>query len=368
MPRHIVHISAHYPPYLGGTERVAFEVATMLARRGNTVDVITSTIGYTANFQDEHIINYGVHRMPAFICANVPVIPGLFFKLLTAPQSSIFHIHVVQAFIPEVVLLAAKIRRIPVIAHFHLDVAPSGRFGKLFELYKKTLFPVMLSHATKVIVFSEDQKQLLHTKYDVSLSNIAIIPNGVSDDFFFKQKRILPAKPVLLCVGRLSQQKNIKQLLQALDGISDQVVTYIVGEGELKAELEALSQKLHLQNVHFVGRADGEELKQYYRKANIFVLPSEREGMPLVLLEAMAMGLPIIGTDVIGIQNLVLPGKNGLLVPLRDSKALQNAIASLITSPKMYAQMAKSAQLMAKKYSWHTLVKELEHLYDVVSR
>lgn len=107
--------------------------------------------------------------------------------------------------------------------------------------------------------------------------------------------------------------------MASLEGISDQFVTRIVGDGELRSKLEQQARELNLKNVTFAGRKDDDELRDEYDAADIFVLPSEREGMPLVLIDAMAMRLPAVGTDVLGIRDMIDDGTNGLLAPLDDA-------------------------------------------------
>lgn len=354
-----LQITAFYPPALGGMERVAENIAIELAATGQSVEVVTSTIGHTPHFADHASDGYTVSRLPATMIAGLPVIPGLFLHLLRQPKRSVYHVHVAQAFIPEIALFAAWLRRGVFVAHFHLDVIPSGRFGVLFSAYKRFLFPKMLRSAHAVIVFSEDQKQLVSTRYGVSENRIRIIPNGIRRGFERTEKRTLRQPATLLFVGRLSTQKNIGFMLRALDGISETVTTRIVGDGELKRKYEQLAKKLELKNVTFVGRKDDDELRAEYEQADLFVLPSEREGMPLVLIDAMAMRLPAIGSDVLGIRDLIHHEHTGLLVPLDDTQALRHAITTLISSEEAYHSMSEASYEAVKTLAWPHLVRRL---------
>lgn len=351
----ITHVSAYYPPSLGGLERVAEQLAIQQALSGHEVKVVSSDIGYEKSFKDPAIQGYEVKRLRSVVIANVPIIFNLFLELIKSPKGSIFHIHVAQAFVPEISLIAGRIRRAKVVAHFHLDVMPSGRLGFLFGAYKKTLFGWMLRRVDEVIVFSEDQKLLVSHKYGVQALRIKIIPNGVSRDFFDMGKKEMHVKPRILFVGRLSYQKNLSMLLASLDGISDNFDTTLVGSGELENELMAMADRLCLKNIHFVGRMDGADLLREYQKADFFLLPSEREGMPLVLMEAMAMRLPIIGTDVLGTRDLVQDGHNGILVKLGDVQAMRNAIQSMASNKARYQTMSDNAYKLVKGFSWESI-------------
>jgi len=171
-----------------------------------------------------------------------------------------------------------------------------------------------------------------------------------------------------LFVGRLAVQKNIDMLLHALDGISEQFETVLVGDGELEGELKALAEKLHLENVRFFGRADGADLIDLFAQADLFVLPSEREGMPLVLLEAMAMGLPTVATDIAGNRDVVIDGENGRLVPLNDAAAMRRALVELASDEALYSRMSESARKSAERFRWDAVGQDFEDVYARVAK
>jgi rhamnosyl/mannosyltransferase len=167
----------------------------------------------------------------------------------------------------------------------------------------------------------------------------------------------------LLFVGRLSVQKNIPLLLHALDGVSERFETTLVGDGDQGRMLRETADRLRLQNVRFHGRADNAELRGLYQDADVLVLPSEREGMPLVLLEALAVGLPIVATDIPGNRDVVLPGRTGLLVPPSDPAQLRRALLEVTGDAQRYQRMSEAARARAARYSWTSVGAEFERLY-----
>lgn len=359
-----VQVVAYYPPALGGMERVAENIAVELAAHGETTEVVTSTIGHDPAHTDEQATGYRVTRLWGMMFGGLPLIPGLFWHLLRQPRGSLYHVHVAQAFVPEATWLAARLRGGKFVAHFHLDVVPSGTFGAIFSAYKRLLFPSMLRAADTVLVFSDDQKSLVHDRYGVDLARVATLPNGIRRGFLRSDDKPLHTPARLLFVGRLSHQKNIAHLLDALDGISEHYETRIVGDGELRGELERYAQRLGLHNVTFAGRKDDDELLHEYERADIFVLPSEREGMPLVLIDAMAMRLPAVGTDVLGIRDMISHGTNGLLAPLEDAAAFRRQIETLAHSPETYARLSTQAYDSVRELAWPQLTRRLiEEVY-----
>ena len=205
-------------------------------------------------------------------------------------------------------------------------------------------------------------------QFGVDSTRVAVIPNGVDETFLYDGQRFLHAKPRLLFVGRLAIQKNLTLLLRALNGISHQFETTLVGEGELETELKQAVDEMRLENVRFHGIADGAELRDLYRSADVFVLPSEREGMPLVLLEALAMGLPIVATDIPGNRDLVIDGQNGLLVTPEDPESLRQALVHVTANPKTYQYMSETSRRLANKYSWEAVCADFERLYAQAGR
>jgi glycosyltransferase involved in cell wall biosynthesis len=335
-------------------------------KRGLEVEVLTSLDRRSRNTDPSGAAF--VRRLPSWEFANTVIMPGLAGALLKLPRRSVVHLHVAQAFVPEVVYATHHLLRgQPYVAQLHLDVGPSGWAGFLLHAYKPLILGPVLRAAAAVVVFTDEQRAVVASKYGVDPLRIAVIPNGVDERFFNTGERFLHSKPRLLFVGRLSVQKNLLLFLRALDGVSDRFDTTLVGDGGLEAELRRAAAKLRLQNVRFYGHADGAELVELYREADLFVLPSEREGMPLVLLEAMAMGLPIVATDVPGSRDIVVQGHNGVLVPLGDPVAFRRALLHVTGDSGMYRRMSDRSRHLVDKYSWRTVGAEFERVYSSLS-
>ena len=160
----IVHVAGYYPPHLGGMETVAQALAENLASRNYDVQVLTSSVDQPtpppATPQNLHI-----HRFKAFEFAHTPIAFGFIPAIFRIPKSSIVHLHLAQAMYPEWVWLMCKIRRIPYVVHFHLDLMPSGTLGRLFVVYKAVVLKFVIRQANKVVVFSSEQKQFIYETY-----------------------------------------------------------------------------------------------------------------------------------------------------------------------------------------------------------
>ena len=365
--RSIVHIAPRYPPELGGLETVVQNLARKQHRLGMRVEVLTS--GHGMNKLRQEAEPFPVRRLKRINIAHTPIMPALLPRLFRLDRGSIIHLHAPRAYVSEIVWIYARLRRHPYLVHMHGMLIPSGRSGRLLlRAYKPLILGPILRGAASIVVFTDEQRSSISAEFGVDPARVAIIPNGVDETFLYAGQRRLHAKPRLLFVGRLVVQKNLLLLLQALEGVSEQFETTLVGDGELATELMAAAADLRLKNVRFHGRADGAELRELYRDADVFVLPSEREGMPLVLLEALAMGLPIVATDVPGNRDVVVPGKSGVLVPLGNPAALRRALLSVTGNPDSYRRMSESCRQIVGKYSWRMVAAEFERLYVQLGR
>ena len=173
----------------------------------------------------------------------------------------------------------------------------------------------------------------------------------------------------LLYVGRLAVEKGLPMLLDSIQQIateSPDVHLTVVGDGADRAYLEDLTQEMGLEkNVAFVGYQSQESVRHYLRQTDVFVLPSFAEGIPVVLMEAMAMGVPVVTTQIAGVSELVESGVNGYLVPPSDSHGLTGAIAKLINDSDKRAQFGKAGR--EKVEQRFDIAKALDNLKDLVS-
>ena len=363
----IVHVAAYYPPHLGGLERVASEVAEQLAHDGYPVTVLTSDISAT-KVADVSVGDLTVRRLWSFDFAHTAFIPSLVWNLLRIKKPAVIHLHLAQAYVPEMVWFAAKIRNIPYVVHYHLDVEPSGKLGFLFVLWKRWVQPIIMRGASHVITLSPEQSTIVQTRYGIHKDRVTFINNGVGRAFLEigKDRKGFNDPLRLLFVGRLSIQKRPERLIEAVAAMKNlNVMLTIVGDGEDRAKLETLTTELRVSNVTFLGSLFGDELLQAYRNADIFVLPSDREGMPLALLEAMAAGLPIVASDVLGITELI--EGVGVLVPCPSPETFTKAITELVNNPEKLQQLSRLSHRKAQRYAWQEAVGRIEEVYETLS-
>ena len=210
----IIHVVSYYPPHLGGMEKGTALRAERFGDRGYSVSVYTSDIGYSRDIAYNTKVQ--VHYLKSIEFAHTPIMFTLFFRLLALPRDSLIHLHIAQAFSPEIVYLVSKLKGIPYIAHIHLDVDPSGPIGFFLETYKKWFLKRVLQSAAKILCQTEQQKRLIASKYALPLESLVVIPNGVAEEYFVEKSTSQKTVPHLLFVGRLAAQKNLPLLIEAV--------------------------------------------------------------------------------------------------------------------------------------------------------
>lgn len=204
-------------------------------------------------------------------------------------------------------------------------------------------------------------------------NKIVVHRMGVNCRLFNYRERIYPkhGNVKLISVARLTEKKGIKYSIQALSNLIQQFknVEYnIVGEGPLKKELIELVNQINLNDyVQLLGQKSQDEVRILLDQSHILIAPSvtakdgDQEGIPVALMEAMAMGLPVISTQHSGIPELIENNVSGLLVPERDEKALEKAISFLLSNPGKWAQYGqKGRKRIEEEYEINKLNKKLE--------
>ena len=363
---HIIQVSSYYPPHLGGQENAVQSLATHLARAGHAVDVITSTQGGASKgitIED----NVCVTRLPGFVFGHAPIMPAFFNTLSSLIQpGSVVHLHIGQAFTPEMVYFLAKFRSFRYIAELHIDFEPSGPAGILLPLYKRLLLRPVLRAAAVVAVLNQKTQRIIQSKYN--LQDVQILNNGIDEGYFdlrrpkFSEKP--PAKLKLLFVGRLSKQKNIPCLLKALTKTRRNVHLDILGAGEEENDIKNIIKSYQLEKkVTLHGRVARSQVMTFYKQSHVLLMPSLYEAQPLVLLEAMAARIPIIGTNVTGVAEHIQG--IGIITP-PTSDGLAKAIDEYYTQYASLPAMVQKGYKKARMLGWPKLLNKYEKLYESI--
>jgi len=239
------------------------------------------------------------------------------------------------------------------------------------DLYKKLFLngdlflPISDYWKRKLIRLDCDEKKIVVNHMGINL-----------EKFKFSIRKIQHEEPIkVLTIGRLVEKKGHEYAIKAIAKIVRKYkkIEYIIaGEGPLRNELEGLVSKFKIEKyVKFLGAVEQKEVLKLYQQAHIFVLPSvtasnrDQEGIPVVLMEAQATGLPVISTYHSGIPEGVLDGKSSFLVPEKDVDALAEKIEYLIEHPEIWADMGKTGRkYVEEKYDINKLNQKVVEIYQ----
>jgi glycosyltransferase involved in cell wall biosynthesis len=193
--------------------------------------------------------------------------------------------------------------------------------------------------AAHVVGSTAEIRAMAIEDYGIAAGRVSVVPNYVDTDLFSPRPR-RAGPPTALFLGRLEDQKNPLALVEALAGTGLRLL--IVGDGSLRGAIEADARR-HGVDVEFRGNVPHRMLPETFAEADLFVLPSRFEGHPKALMEAMAFGLPVVASDVVGISEVVRDGDTGLLCP-PTAAGLAAAIGRLRADPALAARLGKAAR------------------------
>lgn len=237
------------------------------------------------------------------------------------------------------------------------------------HLHYRLLHRYLLNHADQIVAVSPQVLEALKPFHPQIAAPVTVIANAVSLLFYKKTdvERQLPQnRPRIVIVGRLIGLKRHDLLLKALKRCMDDRLEFscvIIGDGDTRKELENLSRHLGLEKrVLFMGARHDVDL--LLPCMDIAVNVSDREGLPISVLEAMSAALPVVATDILGNRELVLPEKTGILCPKGDDRAVAEALGLLIANPEFARKLGQQAQAMIReRYDFAVVAEQWKNLY-----
>jgi glycosyltransferase involved in cell wall biosynthesis len=350
----------HFPPKgQGGTEIATYFMAVHLARRGHDVHVIyVLDEGMPYESREK---GFSIHRIPL---VRIRILGAFFFwyavfRAIRKIDPDIVHVQSLVSGMPA--LFAKKLLRIPYV------VWGQGSDVYLPKGFIKWTSRMVMKNAGSAIALTQDMKRAMQ---DICDRDVAIVPNGISlaevpdgpgvRDEADQEKRVL-------YVGRLSPVKGIQYLIRAMKQVHDAIPEarlIIIGDGREREMLKALAGELGIEHsVEFSGEVPHGQVLSLMQQADVFVLPSLSEGFPMVIVEALACGLPVVASRVGGLPEIITDGTNGFLVEAKDVMALAEKIRLLLQDEQLRKKISADNRELVRKYTWENVVMELEKLY-----
>ena len=285
--------------------------------------------------------------------------------VLDRENFDIIHLH--EPFMPMLCSAVLRFSHTANVGTFH---ACHGRPGYNFG---RPISTIMLKRRSrkldgKIAVSKPAMKYA--SKYVPGYYNI--IPNGIDLEHFSPDVSpiddVCDGKLNILFVGRLESRKGLNYLIKAYKQVKEEFPNsrlVVVGPGtRLRKKYEKQVVRSGLKDVVFIGYVSYDELPRYYKTADIFCSPATgRESFGIALLEAMAIGKPIIASNIDGYASIMTHGAEGLLVPPKDEKALAQALISLMANEPLRQQMGAKGKLTAEGYNWKHIAQRVLNYY-----
>jgi len=367
----ILVLNYEFPPIGGGGGRFSADLCRHLARFGHDVRVQTSRFrGLPAREVHEgyEIFRTWSGRGQAHTC-TVPemayylganLVPAL--RLATSWRPQVINVH----FAVPTGVLAWIIRRLtgtPYVLSAQLGDVPGGvpvQTDHLFRWVKPFTVPIWRDAAAATVP-SGEVADLVQRAYGLSAH---VVPNGVELEALNPQPPEVHTPVRLVFVGRFSPQKNLLFLLYVLGKLRDLDWRLdLVGDGPLRRELEDLSRSQDLASrVHFHGWVTPEAATAIMRVGDVLVMPSLSEGLPLVGLQALGLGLALATSDHRSMKDLVQDGVNGFTCPATDAEAFARRLRDLLTNPPELLAMKRASLEIAPRFEAGRVARQMEKL------
>lgn len=381
MPR-ICLVTHFFPPHIGGIEKVSFEQSKGLTKSGYQIDVLTSKIKGRNECPAKgiRIFHFSAVNIAERIGVPYPI-PSIqayrtFAKVIKKCDLVHAHGHVyMSSYLAGKV--AKKFKKPFILTQHNTFIDYRSGLNILEHLNDLTIGKAVLKDADRIVVVSNKTREYVYNLVE-DKSKISVIYNGVDTNYFHptnkmesrKKLELAKNRRIILSVRRLVYKNGLDTLIESVRYIAKEhpdVLFVVAGKGPSKKLIEDRIKESGIEeNINLTGFVKDELLPIYYNAADYFVLPSASgEGLPLVLLEAMACGLPVISTMVGGTPEIIEHMKNGVLVPPRNPEAMAVIISELLSNEGLGLTIGEEARkIVVNKFTWEKNLRQLQTIYS----
>lgn len=359
----------------GGTQKHVIDIAKKIDKSEFQLDIIYSTDRNKNFVQESKGIFYRTYGLPIRRSASFTDVSNILKmrRIIKENKYDIVHCHSTKAgFVGR---LAAFVSRHPNVIY-----SPHGFMFCDNRILMKRFFYLQMEKylgylTQKVIAVSGSERDLALEHKIVPIKKIITLFNSIDpsdyDDFTYvnniQQKLTNGSEIILGTVGRLYYQKDPITLIKSFKVINDKFPNtklVIVGDGPLEQVCIKLIHELGLDTkIELAGYQRNS--KVYYKMFDIFMLSSHYEGLPYSLLEAMSMGIPAVGTNVVGIKDLIFNGRTGYLAEEGDYKGLAVSVINLLSNPQLLSEFSENAKKITREnFDFNNGIKEYEEFYS----
>ena len=283
-------------------------------------------------------------------------------RILEAEKFDLVHYH--EPLMPALPITVLRASKVCNVGTFHAYAKSSYAY-----YYGRRLVRRYFRKLHGLVAVSEPAREFVGRYFT---GDYRVIPNGVDLDRFDGKARPLPqfadGKTNILFVGRLEKRKGLGVLLRAYLALKEKqpnLRLIVVGDGRMRWGYERFIARNRIPDIVMAGYVSSEELPRYYASADVFCAPNlGKESFGIVLLEAMAAGLPVVATDIPGFTQVIDPGRQGILVRRDDPLSLAAALNLLAGDAELRARMAAEGRVASQAYSWDRVVDQVVDAYE----
>jgi len=383
MPR-ICLVTHFFPPHMGGIEKVSYEQSKRLTESGYQIDVLTSKIKGQNEYPAKgiRVFPYSTINIAERIGVPYPILSIEAYRKFSQviKKCDLVHAHghvYMSSYLAG--KFAKKYKKPFIVTQHNTFIDYQSILNMLEHLNDLIIGKSVLKHADRIITVSkETMKYVLRLGADKSKTSVMY--NGVDIDYFHpankaenRKKLGLPKnRKIILSVRRLVYKNGLDTLIESASHVTrnhPDVLFVVAGKGPSRKLIEDRIKELGIEdNIKLTGFVPDNLLPAYYDAADYFVLPSASgEGLPLVLLEAMACGLPVIATTVGGTPEIIDHMKNGVLVPPRNPEAMADTLSKLLSEKKLEKSIGEEARIVVEnRFNWEENLRQLQDIYKEV--
>ncbi|UCC58955.1 MAG: glycosyltransferase family 4 protein [Candidatus Bathyarchaeum sp.] len=381
MPR-ICLVTHFFPPHMGGIEKVSYEQSKRLTKSGYKIDVLTSKIKGRNEYplKGIRVFHYSPLNLAERIGVPYPILSIEAYRAFTEVirKCDLVHAHG-HVYMPSFLAgkVAKKYKKPFILTQHNTFIDYQSVLNILEHLNDLTIGKAVLKGADRVITVSKKTMEYVR-KLGADMSKTSVIYNGVDIDTFHpenksesRKKLGLPTnRKIILSVRRLVYKNGLDTLIESVPLVTrnhPDTLFVVAGKGPSKKLIEDRIKELGIKdNIKLTGFVPDKLLPVYYDAANCFVLPSASgEGLPLVLLEAMACGVPVIATTVGGTPEIIKHMKNGVLVPPRNPEAMAKAVSKLLSEERLGPAIGEeSRRNVEDRFTWEKNLCQLQSIYS----
>jgi glycosyltransferase involved in cell wall biosynthesis len=356
---------------------VARDISQGLVRRGHQVHVITAHCEGLPRQEDQagvHVIRIPSARRTLYKASLTAmlgfVLSGIVngWRHIRSWKPDLIHVHFAVPSGP-VAWLLSRLTGIPYVLTAHLGDVPGGVPDKTTRWFRWVypFTPAIWRDASRVVAVSNYTRQLALQRYPV---DILVIPNGVDRERLIPGELCVNRPPRIFFAGRFVGQKNPLQIISTLGALQDlDWDCVLVGDGPLREKMAQEIRVLGLQNrIHMPGWVSPEEVIQWMHSSDILFMPSLSEGLSVVGVQSLALGLAVVASRSGGFTDLVDAGVNGDLIDLGQPEGYERALRELLSDSIRLLHARRASNQKAQSFDLQTIVRAYEELFAAVVR